>query len=293
MRIVLIGSVQFSLDAGKAVVDAGGDIVGVITRTSSKQNADFVSLEPFAKENSAELYLAKKNDQEDMLDWLKKIRPDVIFCFGWSYLLKSEILNLPPLGVVGFHPTLLPSNRGRHPIIWALVLGLEETGSTFFVMDEGADSGDILSQETIDIKYEDNAESLYNKITSTAITQIKKFVPLLQRDEYKPVRQDSSQANYWRKRGKSDGKIDWRMSSYPIYNLVRALSKPYIGAHAEYNGEDIKIWRVKEVKVDCNNIVAGQIISVDENSFVVKCGVGAVEVLEHGFKNSFKEGDSI
>jgi methionyl-tRNA formyltransferase len=84
------------------------------------------------------------------------------------------------LGVVGFHPAALPENRGRHPLIWALVLGLEETASTFFFMDEGADSGDLLSQRRISIEPADDAGSLYARITEVAMCQIREFVPLLE-----------------------------------------------------------------------------------------------------------------
>ena len=88
-----------------------------------------------------------------------------------SRLLKEEILSIAPFGVVGFHATALPANRGRHPIIWALVLGLSETASTFFFMDEGADSGDILSQYKLSISENDNAESLYKKVIKVASVQ--------------------------------------------------------------------------------------------------------------------------
>ena len=79
------------------------------------------------------------------------MKPDIIFCFGWSSLIKSEVLNLTKLGVVGYHPAMLPNNRGRHPLIWAKILGLTQTGSTYFFMDEGADTGDILDQSSFEI----------------------------------------------------------------------------------------------------------------------------------------------
>ena len=88
-------------------------------------------------------------------------------------------MDLPLLGVIGFHPAALPANRGRDPIIWALVLGLQETASTFFFMDEGADSGDIISQEYLIITDSDDAGILYEKITQTALKQLREFVPRL------------------------------------------------------------------------------------------------------------------
>jgi methionyl-tRNA formyltransferase len=156
--------------------------------------------------------------------------------------LKSEMLGIAPLGVVGFHPSKLPANRGRHPLIWALVLGLKETASTFFFMDEGVDSGDILSQKTIEIFEDDDAGDLYQKVTETALVQLEDFVPYLEEGCYDRVLQDHDKANVWCKRGKKDGRIDWRMSARSIHNLVRGLTKPYVGAHFELNDEEIKVW---------------------------------------------------
>ena len=76
-------------------------------------------------------------NSKDNYNWIKSLNPDIIFCFGWSNLLKKDILTLAPMGVLGFHPSKLPQNRGRHPLIWALALGLKKSASTFFFMDEG------------------------------------------------------------------------------------------------------------------------------------------------------------
>ena len=103
------------------------------------------------------------------------LAPDVIFCFGWSRLIKKTLLNIAPLGVIGFHPALLPANRGRHPLIWSLILGLKESGSTFFFMDEGADSGDILSQLNVSISEMDDAGTLYVNVQSSAVDDIDTF----------------------------------------------------------------------------------------------------------------------
>ena len=101
-------------------------------------------------------------------------------------------------------------------------------------MDEGADSGDILSQKIISISDEDDALSLYNKVINTAKGQLEEFIPALQNNSYQRLPQDHSLANYWRKRTYKDGEIDWRMSLRNIYNLVRALTRPYVGAHFIY-----------------------------------------------------------
>ena len=110
---------------------------------------------------------SKKNNK-----WIQDLNPDLIFCLGWSSLLKRSTLDIPKFGVIGYHPSLLPKNKGRHPIIWALALGLKETGSTFFLMNEGVDTGKIINKKKIKINQSDDASKLYDKLTSVAKVQI-------------------------------------------------------------------------------------------------------------------------
>ena len=161
----------------------------------------------------------------------------------------------------------------------------------FFFMTEGADDGDILSQEKVKILYEDNAKSLYDKVSNVALRQIEDFLPKLQNNSFKTIKQNNDLANVWRKRGKVDGKIDFRMTSRAIYNLVRSLTKPYIGAHVEYNGQDISIWRVEEVEFDQNNIEFGKVLENDGKSIVVKTYDKAIKIIDHGFKELPKVGE--
>lgn len=291
MRIVFIGTVSFSYKTLKKIIELKGEIVGVCTKQSSSFNSDFEDLTPLCRKNNIPYIFVQDINSQDNIEWIKKLKPDVIFCFGWSNLIKKELLNLTRLGIIGFHPAKLPYNRGRHPIIWALSLGLKQTASTFFFMDEGADSGDILSQKNIEIQYEDNAQTLYNKVINTAIEQIKDFLPKLQSNNFEKITQNHKIANTWRKRGKRDGLIDFRMSSSNIYNLVRSLSKPYIGAHIEYKEKDIQIWKVNEVSCNLENIEAGKVLEVKNNTIIVKCQDNAVELLEHEFKDLPKIGE--
>lgn len=239
---------------------------------------------PLCKEHSIPFLWTDDINTPDSLNWIRGVSPDIIFCFGWSQLIKRELLNIPESGVIGFHPAALPQNRGRHPLIWALALGLDRTASTFFFMDEGADSGDILSQRYVQILYEDNAGTLYEKITRTALEQIEEFIPRLEKKSFRRVPQNHSKANIWRKRAKADGKIDFRMSSRSVYNLVRALTKPYIGAHIEYRGKEIKIWAVKEIPLIQPNTEPGKVLNVRDNTFTVKTSDGSVLILEHEFE---------
>ena len=291
MKILFIGAVQFSKKALLLTVHSGVEIVGVCTLSESSFNSDHCDLSPVAESYEIPVHYVKNINSSETLNWIKVKEPDIIFCFGWSRLLKNEILNVAPMGVVGFHPALLPQNRGRHPIIWALALGLSETGSTFFFMDEGADSGDILSQEKITILPDDNAGSLYQKVTDTALVQIKEFIPMLKAGDFERLKQNHSKSNYWRKRGIDDGKIDWRMNAEALHNLVRALSKPYVGAHFSFKGKIFKVWEssIVEEKISIN-IEPGKILQKSSRRMIIKCGTGALSLLSFEDSNYFSEG---
>ena len=282
IRILFIGCVEGSYKLLNNLLEAGKNIVGIITKEKSDFNSDFVDLAPLAhKYNIPCLYVKNINDESNF-NFVKSISPDICYCFGWSQLLKEEFINLFNLGVVGFHPAALPHNRGRHPIIWALALGLKETASTFFMINAGADEGAIISQEKIQITYEDDARTLYDKVLNTAMKQEIKFTNAFEKGEVNFIPQNSSEGNSWRKRSKADGQIDWRMSSRAIYNLVRSLTKPYVGAHFVFQEKDYKVWKVQELKFEgLENIEAGKILSLNnDGSIDVKVYDGVIRLID-------------
>jgi methionyl-tRNA formyltransferase len=285
MKIAFIGCVDFSHSALAVVLDLPDvQIVAVVTRAKSNFNADFRSLGDLAARAGCPVYFADDNDQTAMASFLLAAAPDVVYCFGWSHLLSPEILALAPLGVVGYHPAALPKNRGRHPLIWALALGLAETASTFLRMDKGADSGPILDQMPIPITEADDAASLYAKMVAAAALQIPRLTHGLAASTIVAEPQDDTKANTWRKRGQPDGEIDWRMPTAGIRNLVRALTRPYVGAHCRYQGEDVKIWSVETGGAAPLNLEPGRVLSVADGVANVKCGDGSVRIVEHEFQ---------
>ena len=283
MKVLLIGTVEFSLKTLEKLIDLKVDLIGVCTKEASTFNSDFADLKPLCIANKIPYLTVDDINSRDSIQWITALNPDVIFCFGWSSLIKKEILNIAPMRVVGFHPAKLPMNRGRHPLIWALALGLKESASTFFFMDEGADSGDMLSQVDFEISYQDDARSIYNKVIDIALCQIEEFIPKLEENVFKRVKQSDQYSNVWRRRNEPDGQIDFRMSSRSIYNLTRALTKPYVGAHIKYNGKNISIWKVKEINDFQENIEPGKVLKTSDKFFIVKSSDGAIEVTEHDF----------
>ncbi len=282
MRILFIGCVKSSYILLDALLQDGNQVAGVITKKASAFNSDFCDLTPLCYRHAIPVQFVDNINDEDGIKFMRKTNADIGFCFGWSQLIEQEVINLFPKGIVGFHPAALPYNKGRHPIIWALVLGLSETASTFFMITPKADAGDIISQERIEISYEDDADSLYEKIMDRAVMQEKTFLLELENDSVRRIPQSIDQGNTWRKRSKRDGEIDWRMSSRSIYNLVRALTRPYVGAHFVYNNMEFKVWKVKEL-ANCSNdnIEPGKVLAVTENYIDVKTGDGSIRLLEY------------
>ena len=295
MKIVFIGSVLFSGKALQKLIDIDAQIVGIITKKESSFNSDFFDLSIIATENKIPFHYTSNINSFETIEWINIYSPDIIFCFGWSNLIKKEVFTTSKLGIIGFHPALLPHNKGRHPLIWAKALGLKKSGATFFFMDEGADTGDILSQSEFKINFEDDANDLYNKLIKTALSQIEIFYFQLKNQNYLRIQQNKLVGNYWRKRGKKDGLIDFRMSSIAICNLVRALAKPYVGAHLEFENQEIKIWEVEMGKFDLenSNLEPGKVLNIIENKIEVKTGDLSIWLIIHEFIKSPKIGDYI
>ena len=276
MKVLFIGSVIFSKKVLEKLVTLNCNIIGVCTLKESSFNSDHIDLAPFCEKNNILVKHTENINSLENLKWIKTMKPDIIFCFGWSRLLSQSLLNIPPMGVLGFHPAALPANRGRHPLIWAIILGLNKTASTFFFMDDKADSGDIISQHQIKISKNEDAGTLYNKVVKVALEQIEDFIPKLISGDYKRIKQNHKLANTWRKRNKSDGKIDWRMSAQDIHSTVKALTKPYIGAHLEFAGNFFKVWETEIVFSKKQNIEPGKVIQITDGKIIIKAGKDAI-----------------
>lgn len=288
MRFFFIGSVVFSREMLETVLNfSNADIVGIATKSSSKFNSDHSDLSDLAIKHNIPYKFVRDINAVHIANWIESLKPDVIFCLGWSSLIKENILNIPKKGVIGYHPAELPNNKGRHPQIWAMVLGLEYTASTFFLIDERADTGDIICQTRVKIDFEDTAFSLYSKLIQTAKLQLKQILLDIINNSINRIPQNESAGNYWRKRSKLDGRIDWRMRTNDIYNLVRALGHPYPGAHFDYMGQEIKVWKCLPYFEELPaNIEPGKVLESGNGHIVVKTCDGAIVLLEHELANN-------
>ena len=166
LNVAFIGCIEFSeyiLQNLLLLKNENIHICAITSKSISKFNDDHCDLFPLAKEHAIH-YLDYNESPYFLEKFLVENNPDVVYCFGWSHLISLRIMKTATNGAIGFHPTKLLMHGGRHPIIWTLALGLKETATTFFRIDEGADTGHILSQKILPVLFEYTAKTLYKKL---------------------------------------------------------------------------------------------------------------------------------
>ena len=288
MRVLFVGTVLFSKHILEEIIKSKVKIVGVIGGRKFGFNSDYFDLVKYSRKKKIDTTYSNNINSLKTFLWAKKRKPDIIFCIGWSNLLKKNFLSLAPNGVIGYHPSELPQNRGRHPIIWSLALGLKKIGSCFFFMNTQADSGRIISKKTLKIKKNFDSNSVYKKLIKLGKKQIREILFKLKNNKIKSFPQKSSAGNFWRKRSEMDGKIDWRMNAENINNLVKALAKPYPGAHFLLNKKKIVVWKSQVMNFKTKNIEPGKVIKSGKN-LIIKCGDKALKLISYQPKANFKK----
>lgn len=302
IKVFLIGCVEFSKKCFEAILklEKQVEITGIATKEYSSFNSDFCDLAPSAISRNIPFLYVRDINSPQSIDFIKSCNPDLICCLGWSSIIKQPLLNLYP--IIGYHPAELPKNRGRHPLIWALVLGLKQTASTYFLIDSGTDSGNILSQEIVPINFDDNARSMYDKLSIIAINQLQTLLLVINKCQKNKksiydilvsisIPQNHEQSNVWRKRSKNDGIIDFRMSSLAIYNLVRAITYPYPGAQVRYRDQFYCIWETKIMDYQHRNIEPGKILEIQNEGILVKTFDGTILITRHELPQNIKAGE--
>lgn len=176
----------------------------------------------------------------DHVDEIRELRPDVVFVVGFSQIIPQALLDVPPLGVIGFHSALLPGRRGCSPLIWAVVDGLTETGVTMFYMDAGIDTGDVIDTRSFPIDPDDYAADVLGKADDATIDLLRAHLDDVLDGTAPRTSQRGAPSTYTRRRTPADGEIDWSRPAQEIVDLVRALAPPYPGAHT-FGGDGVPI----------------------------------------------------
>jgi methionyl-tRNA formyltransferase len=276
MRYIFVGTVEASYHALEEMLIQGANVVGVFTLAVeyASRHSDFADLSPLAQSYRIPLWHINNINEPEVVAQMQSLKPDYIFVIGWSQILKAAVLRLPKYACIGFHPSLLPQNRGRAVLPWTILQGLRRSGGTLFYLDEGVDSGDILMQKAFDLEPDETARTLYNKITAVLREMIREALPLLESGKPPRYPQDHSKATYCAKRTPADGLIDWQQPAERIWTLIRAVGDPYPGAFTFHRGRKVIIWEAKFIGSAPYIGLPGQIHAIRQDGVLVQCGDG-------------------
>jgi methionyl-tRNA formyltransferase len=232
MNIAFCTCVQIGKSCIEAVLSLGGqfDLLLTLHDQKSINKSGRIYLDEIAETLSIPLFKLNHINDPDVANILAEFEIDWLFIIGWSQIASAELLSIPRMGIIGAHPTLLPLGRGRAAVPWAIIKGLDKTGVTFFKMDEGVDTGEILDQIEISILENEDATSLYDKVNAAHTELIKLMWPKLIDGSLVGIKQDESKATYWEGRTPADGELYHTMTLKEVDKLVRASTHPYPGA---------------------------------------------------------------
>jgi methionyl-tRNA formyltransferase len=224
------------------------DLLITLHDHNSKSKSGRIYLDQISQEHNTELLKINHINDSEVIEKIKEKEIDWLFIIGWSQIASEETINAPKLGIIGAHPTLLPEGRGRAAIPWAIIKGLKQTGVTFFNMDQGVDTGDILTQQIIPIEERETATTLYKKVDEAHVCLFLDTLPKLNSGNYSLQKQDESKATYWEGRTPADGEIKTSMTPDEVDRLIRATTHPYPGAfYYDRYGEKVIVWETDEL----------------------------------------------
>lgn len=284
MKIIFMGTPDFSVGALEALVAAGHEVVLAVTQPDKAKGRSGQTQYPPVKECAQKygipVFQPVKVKTPEAVEELRKYEADVFVVAAFGQILSKEILTMPRLGCVNIHASLLPKYRGASPINWCIINGEQETGVTIMQMDEGVDTGDILSTVTVPIAQDETAESLFEKLSREGAKLIVDTLPKLERGELTPIKQDDAKSSHTKMMHKSLGKIDWQKSAVEIERLVRGLNS-WPSAYTYMNGKSVKLWRCAVADSDFDGMErAGEIVKVAKNAIDVACGRGILQICE-------------
>ncbi|HYE72097.1 MAG TPA: methionyl-tRNA formyltransferase [Blastocatellia bacterium] len=294
MKIGWVGFHVEGIPALRGVLEQGYQVEAMVTlkpEQAAKRSgvADYSGL---CREFDVPLIEIKNINDDEAVKILKDLSLDVCFVIGWSQIVRREALQTARIGMVGAHASLLPHNRGRAPINWALIKGFKETGNSLIWLAENVDEGDLIAQTKFDVTPYDTCATLYEKVASSNRQMILDVLPKLLAGERPGQTQKHTNEPLLPGRKPEDGLIDWSKSSHEIYDFVRALARPYPGAFSTLDG---KRWIVRECAlipgIRYFDLKKGRVIGAMQSpneqacGQVVACGndqqsLGAVALLE-------------
>lgn len=281
MKIVFIGTPQFALPTLEALIKSEHRIISVITQPSRPKGRGLkLTLPPvkvLAQEFGIPVFQPPKINDPQAVSYLKSLSPDLIVVVAYGQILPQEVLEIPPLGCINLHASLLPEFRGAAPIARAIIEGQETTGVTTMDMDEGMDTGDVILQKRADISLSDTRGTLSQRLSREGALLILATLRLIEKDETAPKTvQNNGKATYAPLIKKEDCLINWDMPARKIYNLIRGLN-PHPGAFTYLNGKRIKVYACQVVDSEGE---PARIVKVEKDRLIAATSKGGLSLLE-------------
>lgn len=280
MRLIFAGTPDFAAVALRELIAAGHDIALVLTQPDRPAGRG-MKLTPSAVKvvalaHGLPLFQPVSLKGAAAQQQLKEAAAEVMVVAAYGLILPQAVLDIPPLGCLNIHASLLPRWRGAAPIQRAILAGDHETGITIMQMDAGLDTGEMLSKHAIPIEEGDTAQTLHDKLAALGGTAIVEALNALQQDQLVPEAQDSAQATYAAKLTKEEGLINWTKPALEIARAVRAYN-PFPGAHTAWQGESLKLWMAQAIDATGE---PGVVLAAGKTGIVVACGQGALCITE-------------
>ncbi|MEE8329779.1 MAG: methionyl-tRNA formyltransferase [Thermodesulfovibrionia bacterium] len=279
IRLVFFGTPGFSLPSLNALLGSKHEVLAVVTQPDRKSGRGgqivFSPVKLRAQKAGLEIFQPNKAGDNLFISNLRSLKPSVIVVVAYGQILPPEIIYLPEFGCINVHASLLPKYRGAAPINWAIISGEGVTGVNTMLMDEGIDTGQVLLQQETEIRPDDTAGSLSQRLSEVGAGILIETLKRMENGSLKPVPQ-TGEASYARVLKKADGLINWSKSAGELCNFIRGVN-PWPGAYSFLNGERVKISRA--VPVDERG-GAGLISKITADVLLVGTGKGMLSILE-------------
>ena len=291
MKIIFMGTPDFAEESLKELYNAGHEILGVVTNPDKPKGRGMKMIpspvKTFAQEHNLKIYQPQKvRNNEEFINEIKGLQPDVICVVAYGKILPKEILEIPKYGCINVHGSLLPKYRGAAPIQWAVLNGDKVTGITTMYMDVGMDTGDMILKQEVEIGKDETTGELWDRLK---IIGGKLLVETLKQIENGTAPREKQGEDYTiaPMLSKDMAKIDWHQkTAQEIKNLVRGLN-PIMGAYTFLNEKKIKFWKVdvasnEEIVIENMDFLKnGTVVRSDaKEGLYVKCKEGILKVLE-------------
>lgn len=279
MRIIFMGTPDFSVPTLEALVASEHEVIAVVTQPDKpKGRGKEIHMSPVkecALRHNIPVYQPVRARDEAFVEEMRALNPDAMVVIAFGQILPKSLLDLPKYGCVNIHASLLPKYRGAAPIQWAVINGDEETGITTMMMDVEMDTGDMLEKTVEKLNPGETGGSLFDRLSLLGGDLILSTLSKLEKGEITPQHQDHAKATYVKKISKSMGDIDWTMDAVSIERLVRGLN-PWPSAFTRWNGRMLKIWEAKVLPDPEEKAPCGSVISTDNEGLKIQTGNGVL-----------------